>query len=169
VETVQPLAASRGLEVRTSEALVEMDAGRWTGRTLRSLSRLKLWDVVQRNPSAFVFPNGEGFVEAEARLIDELRRIASRHRGGRVAIGTHGDLVRVAVAHFAGAPLDRFQRVASDPASVSVVRIERGVPRILLVNDTGGLRRFATPAARTRGGSVEGRPSRAPARRKLRG
>lgn len=168
VETVRPIAAARDLEVRTSEALVEMDAGDWTGRTLLSLHRTKLWSIVQRNPSRFRFPGGEGFVEAEARVLDEIHRIAARHPRGRVVVGTHGDLVRVVIAHFAGAHLDQFQRVMADPASVSVVHLDDGLPRILLVNDTGSLRRFA-PKGWEQSGTSRGRPSNDGRRRKLRG
>jgi probable phosphoglycerate mutase len=168
VETVHPLAAAQGLEVRTSEALMEMDAGEWTGRTLPSLRRTKLWSMVQRSPSRFHFPGGEGFVEAEARVLDGIHRIASRHPRGRVVVGTHGDLVRVLIAHFAGAHLDQFQRVMADPASVSAVHLDDGVPRILLVNDTGSLLRFA-PQPWERSGASRDRPSGDGPRRKLRG
>ena len=143
VETVEPLARAHRLEVRVADGLVEMDAGTWTGRTLPSLRRTKLWHRVQRDPSRFRFPGGESFVEAEARVLDEVEGIAARHPRGRVAVGTHGDLVRVLVSHFTGAHLDHFQRVIADPASVSVVHVGDGVPRVLLVNDTGSLRRFA--------------------------
>jgi probable phosphoglycerate mutase len=143
VETVEPLARARGLDVRVADGLVEMEAGQWTGRTLPSLRRTKLWHRVQHDPSGFRFPGGESFVEAEARVLDEIQRIAARHPRSRVVVGTHGDLVRVLVAHFTGAHLDHFQRVIADPASVSVVHIGDGVPRVLLVNDTGSLRRFA--------------------------
>jgi probable phosphomutase (TIGR03848 family) len=168
VETVEPLAAARGLEVRTSGALVEMDAGDWTGRTLPSVRRTKLWKTVQHNPSRFRFPNGESFVDAEARAVDEIHRIARRHPRGRIAVGTHGDLVRVLVSHLTGAHLDQFQRVIADPASVSAVHLDDGVPRILLVNDTGSLRRFAPePWERT---ATTARAPRGDARaRKLRG
>jgi broad specificity phosphatase PhoE len=139
---MEPLATARRLELRISEALIEMDAGDWTGRTLPSLRRTKLWKTVQRNPSRFRFPGGETFVDAEARVLDEIERIRARHPRGRVAIGTHGDLVRMLVSYYTGAHLDEFQRVTSDPASVSVVHLGDGVPRILLVNDTGSLERF---------------------------
>jgi probable phosphomutase (TIGR03848 family) len=143
VETLEPLAAARDLEIRSSDALIEMDAGDWTGRTLPSLRRTKLWDTVQRSPSRFHFPAGESFVEAEARILDEIEQIVARHPRGRVVVGTHGDLVRMLIAHHAGAHLDLFQRVMVEPASVSVVHLGDGVPRILLVNDTGSLHRFA--------------------------
>jgi probable phosphoglycerate mutase len=143
VETVQPLADAQRLEVRIAEGLVEMDAGAWTGRTLASLRRLKLWKTVQQNPSRFHFPGGEGFADAQARIVDEVDRIARRHPRGRVAISTHGDLVRVLITHLGGAHLDHFQRVIADPGSVSAIHLDDGTPRILLVNDTGSLRRFA--------------------------
>lgn len=168
VETVEPLASANGLKVRTSAALVEMDAGAWTGRTLPSLRRAKLWDTVQHNPSQFSFPGGESFVDAEARVLEEIGRIARRHLRGRIAIGTHGDLVRVLIARFTGAHLDDFQRVTADPASVSAVHLQRGVPRILLVNDTGSLRRFA-PEPRARVASARGGSSEDGRKRKLRG
>ena len=50
---MEPLATARRLELRISEALIEMDAGDWTGRTTHlSLRRTKLWKTVQRNPLA---------------------------------------------------------------------------------------------------------------------
>lgn len=153
VETLEPVAEARGLEIRISDALIEMDAGDWTGRTLPSLRRVKLWNTVQRNPSRFHFPGGESFVDAEARVLDELERIVARHPNGRVAVGTHGDIVRVLISHYTGAHLDQFQRVMADPASVSVVQLGEGTPGILLVNDTGSLRRFAAdPSPRKDGG-----------------
>jgi broad specificity phosphatase PhoE len=132
VETLEPLAEAGGLEIRISDALIEMDAGDWTGRTLPSLRRVKLWNTVQRNPSRFHFPGGESFVDAEARVLDEV--------------------VRVLISHYTGAHLDQFQRVMADPASVSVVQLGDGVPRILLVNDTGSLGRFAADPSPRRDG-----------------
>jgi probable phosphomutase (TIGR03848 family) len=143
VETMEPLAQARRLEIRASDALIEMDSGDWTGRTLASLRRTKLWKTVQRNPSRFSFPGGESFVDAEARVLDEVERIVARHPRGRVAVGTHGDLVGMLISHYTGAHLDQFQRVTAEPASVSVVHLGDDAPRILLVNDTGSLRRFA--------------------------
>jgi len=147
VETVEPLAAAQRLTVRTSPALVEMDAGTWTGRPLSRLRRMKRWQEVQRSPSTFRFPHGEGFAEALERVRTEVEAIARRHRRGRVAVATHGDIVRILLSHLEGAPLDRFQRSVIDTASVSVVHLTGDDVRLLLVNDTGGLDRFAAKAS----------------------
>ena len=143
VETVEPLAHAQRLPVVIRPDLIEMDAGSWTGRTLSALRRTKRWAHVQRSPSTFRFPDGEGFAEAHERVTAEVDAIARRHRRGRVVVATHGDIVRILMAHFAGAPLDAFQRTVVDPASVSVVSVGRnGAANVLLVNDTGGLERF---------------------------
>jgi probable phosphoglycerate mutase len=147
-ETVSPLARARHIEIRTEPSLIEMDAGSWTGRSLAQLRRTRAWRTVQREPSAFAFPGGgESFPEAQERAVAGIERIARRHRAGSVAVATHGDIVRIVLAHFAGAPLDLFQRIVVDTASVSVVQLDGGRPHVLLVNDTGGLRRFAGATA----------------------
>jgi len=155
VETMQPLADAAGLPIQAREALIEMDAGSWTGRPLAQLRRTRRWRQVQEAPSRFTFPDGEGFAQAQARALAEVNAIVARHPRGRIAVGSHGDIIRMLIAHFAGAHLDLFQRMMSDPASVSVVHVGDGMPRVLLVNDTGdGLSRFAPPpraTARARG------------------
>jgi probable phosphoglycerate mutase len=150
IETVEPLANARGLPVIERDGLIEMDAGTWTNRPLAQLRRTRLWRDVMDRPSHFRFPDGDSFAEAQARVLAEIHAIAARHPRGRVVVGTHGDIVRMLVSHFTGAHLDLFQRTMSDPASVSVVHVGQGHPRVLLVNDTGGLERFAPPS-RARG------------------
>jgi len=143
VETVEPLAAAQRLPIREVRDLVEMDAGSWTGKTLAQVRRTKPWKTVQQQPSAFRFPGGEGFFEAQARAVAAVEAIARRHPRGRVAIATHGDIVRIVLAHLLGTPLDDFQRIVADTASVSVVVTHATYRGVVLVNDTGGLDRFA--------------------------
>jgi probable phosphoglycerate mutase len=71
-----------------------------------------------------------------------VETIARRHPRGRVGIATHGDIVRIVLAHLLGTSLDDFQRIVADTASVSVVVTHRAHHRVVLVNDTGGLERF---------------------------
>lgn len=92
----------------------------------------------------FRFPDGEAFVDAQRRAVAEVERIARRHRRGRVAVATHGDIVRIVLAHLVGTPLDEFQRIVIDAASVSVIAVDGHRTRMLLVNDTGGLDRFGS-------------------------
>jgi probable phosphoglycerate mutase len=146
MQTMEPLGASHRLKVVPRADLIEMDAGTWTNRSLAQLRRTRLWRDVMEHPSQFRFPEGESFAEALARALAGVQAIVSHHPRGRVAVGSHGDVIRMLVAHHAGAPLDLFQRTVVDAASVSVVRVGNGEPRVLLVNDDGGsLARFAPP------------------------
>ena len=158
LQTVQPLASARRLTVRTDEAFVEMDAGSWTGRTLAQVRRTKAWRTVQQTPSAFAFPGGEAFVDAQARVVGAIDRLSRRHRRGAIVVATHGDIARIALAHYQATPLDEFQRIVIDTAAVSALLLGDGRPHVLLVNDTGGLGRFRTEHT----APWEAHPSRGP-------
>jgi probable phosphoglycerate mutase len=136
METAEPLARALHLPVQPAPGLVELAYGDWQGRTLKQLGRRKLWKVVQENPSAFRFPGGESFVEVQQRAVAEVERIAAAHEErDLVALFSHGDIIRLLVAHFLGVPLDLFQRVASNPASISVVHLDKkGRPFVAHVN-----------------------------------
>ena len=170
VQSVEPLSASKRLPIVERDELIEMHAGSWTGRSLARLRRTKAWREVHASPSTFRFPDGgESFAEAQARVVGAIGAIARRHRRGRVAIATHGDIARIFLAHAHGMPLDAFQRLVVDTASVSVVERVGDDWRVLLVNDTGGLERFATTPVppwessddATRPGVASTRPARA--------
>lgn len=145
MQTMAPLAERHHLDVVPREGLVEMDVGTWTGRPLAQVRRTRLWKELIHRPSHVRFPGGESFADAQARALTEIDAIAAHHPRGRVAVGSHGDIIRMLIAHFSGAHLDLFQRTMSDPASVSVVHLGEAGPYVLLVNDTGSLERFAPP------------------------
>jgi probable phosphoglycerate mutase len=81
-------------------------------------------------------------MDAQARVVTAIDRLANRHRKGSIVIASHGDIVRIALAHYLATPLDDFQRIVVDTAAVSVVLLGGARPHVLLVNDTGGLERF---------------------------
>jgi probable phosphomutase (TIGR03848 family) len=168
VQTVEPLAEAQRLPIVVRDDLIEMHAGAWTGRPLARLRRTKAWREVHASPSTFRFPgDGESFAHAHERIVAAIDAIARRHRRGRVAVATHGDIARIFLAHVQGIPLDGFQRIVVDTASVSAVARSAGIWRVLLLNDTGGLERFAsrptppwevaTPARTARSGTAANR------------
>ena len=137
LETARPLAKAAGLRIRQREDLGEVRYGEWTGKSLRALSRTKLWRVVQFNPSNMRFPRGEALRETQVRASGALEAICHEHPKGAVAIFSHGDLIRLSVAHYLGLALDLFQRIQINPASVTVIQIAGGLPRLIRLNDTG--------------------------------
>lgn len=134
-ETAEPTAARTGRTVKEEAGLLECDFGDWTGAALAGLAGLPEWQTVQHNPSAFRFPNGEGFSGMQARMVGTLEDLRAAHRGGVVVCFSHADPIKAAVAHALGTHLDLFQRIMISPASVSVISYADGqAPAVLTVN-----------------------------------
>ncbi|HEX6261452.1 MAG TPA: MSMEG_4193 family putative phosphomutase [Actinomycetota bacterium] len=138
-ETAETIARGRRLEPEILEDLNEVDYGDWTGRTFASLRRTKVWRQVRTRPSTARFPNGESLLEVQERAVRAIEGIARRHRRGVAAVVTHGDVIRLALAHYAGLHLDLFQRLEASTASVTALALGDGIPRVLRANDTGRL------------------------------
>ncbi len=138
-ETIGPLASDRGLRVHVRSDLGEVRYGSWTGKKVSQLSRTDLWKVVHAAPSQARFPGGESLLEVQQRTVKGLERIADEDPKRLIAVCSHGDPIRLALAHFSGMHTDLYHRIALDTASVSVVALGDGTPLILRVNDTGDL------------------------------
>lgn len=157
-ETAAPLAHARRLGVHIRRGLIETGYGDWTGRTISQLRRTKLWSTVERTPSAVRFPGGESLLEVQARAVKEVSRIAADHPTGTVVVVSHADPIRLFIAHVGGAHVDHLHRLVVDTASVTAVSLDHGTPRLLKVNDTGGLTGLARrePRHRQRTAKVRG-------------
>jgi probable phosphomutase (TIGR03848 family) len=146
METAAPIAEACGVTVQQVEGMLEIDYGDWTGRPFTSLSRTKLWrEFHGATPSAPRFPGGETLAEAQARVVGATGELVDRHPKGTVAVVTHGDVVALVLAYYAGIHVDLFQRLEVAPASVTAIGVGSGAPRIRRVNDTGTLADLAPP------------------------
>lgn len=167
-QTVAPLVADRGLQLRTDDGLVEVDYGSWTGRSLSELSGEPLWRTVQQHPSAARFPDGESLAEMSARAVSTVRRLMAEVEGdGVLVVCSHGDVIKALLADALGSHLDSFQRISVAPASISVVRYTEHRPFVDRLGDTGtlaGLGAPPPPAAEPATGAADtGGSSTAPA------
>lgn len=138
-ETAEPLARALGLDVYVRDGLGEVQYGDWTGKSLEELAKLDEWKIVQRYPSGMRFPGGETLRDMQNRIINELDAIARDHPRDIVAVFSHADVIKAALAHYLGTHLDLFQRIMIDPTSVSVVALTPYGPAVIRVNDAGPL------------------------------
>jgi probable phosphomutase (TIGR03848 family) len=137
------LSANKGdPDVAVEQGLVECGYGEWTGKSLRELSKERLWQSVQHQPSAVRFPGGESMSEMSSRAVSAIRswdRQLTAERGEEAvwAAVSHGDLIKAILADALGMHLDSFQRILVDPAAVSVVRYTPLRPYVITVNSSG--------------------------------
>ena len=128
LETARIIARSRGIPPIADPGLIEIDFGAWEGRTFEALRETKLWKTVQRRPSRVQFPDGESFVSAQVRAVEAIERIAAAHPGQTAVAVSHCDVIKLVLSHFLGQPLDLFQRIRIDTASVSDLRRQKDGP-----------------------------------------
>ena len=135
IETARILARSHKLLPIPEPGLTEIDFGAWTGETLESLRHKRLWKTVQQTPSRFRFPGGESFVEAQARAVECIERIAGEQGESTAVAVSHSDIIKLVLSHFLGQPLDLFQRLQVSTASISDLRLEKdGSPSVVSIN-----------------------------------
>jgi len=131
-ETAEPIACRHGLAVCTDEALSEVWIGpRWEGKTFAEVNDDP--DIVRvLHDPAYRCEAAEAAVDVEQRVVDLVERLRKEKRG-TVALVSHGDPLRVLIAHYLAMPLTAFRTLVVSNASVSVLRfIGQGVHLQLL-------------------------------------
>ncbi len=145
-ETARFIADRHGLEVHIHPGLHEVDCGQWSGQPADRLREEPYWLPLRIYPSRIPFPGGENSWQVQIRVLAALEEIQNAHPGGTVAVVSHADPIRLAVAHYIGLPIDLFRRLPVSPASLTVVAFEPLPqapqilrPRLLCLNDTAHL------------------------------
>ncbi len=146
IETAGPVAQARGLPVIQLPELGEVRYGEWEGKEIKELAKTSQWYAVQHFPSRFRFPEGESFLEVQQRAVSALESLATQHAKEIIAVVSHADVIKLALAQYLGMHIDLFQRIGLSPASVSVIALmpEGGV-RVLRLNDDGPIQPPAEP------------------------
>ena len=153
-DTADAILAAQKLPVdrHVDDRIIECGYGSWTGRPLKDLAKEPMWKVVQAQPSAAVFPEGEALADVSARAVRAIRAWDAQLGPDAVWVAcSHGDVIKAILADALGLHLDQFQRIAVDPCAVSVIRYTDTRPFVLRTNDSGGdLSGFAPPKKRGR-------------------
>lgn len=136
-ETAEPLCITKKLRYEVDERLSECDYGQWSGRLLTECAKDPLWADIQARPSSVVFPGGEAMLAMQARAVAALDGVVERAEDGSVvAVFSHGDVIKALIAHVLDMPLDRFQRLIIDPASISIARAHGAERSLVRFNDS---------------------------------
>jgi probable phosphoglycerate mutase len=139
VETAEAIIAHHDLEIQISDDLGEVGYGEWAGRSLKELAKTDLSKRVQFHPGGVRFPGGEAIYEVQARVVSALERISAQFDERVVAVVAHADVIKLAVAYYVGLPLDLYQRLSVEPASLTVIQDGPLMPRLITLNDTAHL------------------------------
>lgn len=134
--TAQGIAERRGLGVEVLDSLVELDMGEWTGRGIAELHGQPAWTAWNESRSTARIPGGETMAEAQARIVAALGGLAAESDGRLVAVVSHADMIKAAVAHVLGLSLDKLMTFDVSPASVTRVVWGGWGARLMSLNET---------------------------------
>ena len=135
LETAEPIAQSHGLKIIQEPGLIESNVGKWQGQSIRRLAITKYWRIVQRAPSRAGHPDGETFLQTQTRVVSALDEICKKYKPQDIiACVFHSDPIKLAVAHYMGLPLDHFQRLACDTASVTMLAVSESGAQLIWLN-----------------------------------
>ncbi|GAC1578118.1 MAG: histidine phosphatase family protein [Candidatus Dormibacteria bacterium] len=150
MQTAGALADARGMEVVSLPGLLEVDYGEWAGQEYKVLQKTDLWKLVQQHPSRARFPAGEAVREAQARVVASIEELFTLHAAATVAAFSHADMIKLAVAHYVGIPLDLFQRTSVGPGSITALHVGKGNAMLVRLGATSSLDDLKPPPARRR-------------------
>lgn len=110
------------------DSLREIDLGPWEGRLHAEIaieepeSQHHFWHM----PHLFEVEGAETFYDLQERAMREIRRISRRHFGQRVAVVSHGALIKSVLCHMEGLPMrDLWSWQPLPNCAHNIVRLER--------------------------------------------
>ncbi len=138
METAEPAARAAGKPILTDPRLQEVDFGELTGKPFTELRGMSIWQEVHHTPAIVRYPGGESLLEAQDRSVRMVEEIRGGESASVVAFFTHADTIRLTLAHYLQMPLAAYHMLVADPASVSVLVIDRKTVRVAGINLPAG-------------------------------
>jgi broad specificity phosphatase PhoE len=150
---VQTAAAAGLTDPRLDALLAECDFGDWAGRTLAEVhdddpEAAAAW---MTDPAARPH-GGESLAAFAARVAGWLD--AQSHLDGRAVAITHGGVVKAAVVHALGAPLQTFWRVDCAPLSITELHARDGGWTLTRTNSMSNSERYPLTIRHSRAAEV---------------
>lgn len=132
-ETAQSLARALRLQVQSEPALAEVWVGRWQGKTWVDLHDDPDVQRYLHDPT-FCCDALESGAAVRERIVTFLERLRADDAAMSVVV-SHGDPIRIALAHYLSLGIAGYRRLEVAPGSVSVLRFHATrEPRAVLLN-----------------------------------
>ncbi|MBB4195672.1 broad specificity phosphatase PhoE [Rhizobium aethiopicum] len=136
LETAEGIASACGASLlQTDDALDEVNFGEWSGKTFDVLDGDPLWRRWNTTRSLTRTPGGETMLDVQARIFGLIETLAGSGDGRRIALVSHADVIKAAVSHVLGLPIDAWPRFDIAPASLTTVVIGDWGAKVMTLNE----------------------------------
>jgi len=68
------------------------------------------------------------------RIVSCIEELHTKHKDQTIAIFSHADMIKAAIAHYAGIHIDLLHRLEISPASVSIIQLYNDNAQLTLMN-----------------------------------
>ena len=123
LETARRVALPHGLPLRPDPTFREASFGHWQGQLWSDILARHMDEVDARiaDPAAAKMKEGESFLELRDRVVPAFHALVERHRGGRIAVVSHGGVIRVLIADALGLDLGRIARIEQSHCCLNII------------------------------------------------
>jgi alpha-ribazole phosphatase/probable phosphoglycerate mutase len=138
VKSAELIAKPYCLEPVIVPALRERNFGIWEGMSFDEIKEKypEEFTAWAGNPLEFSPMEGESTMEVKDRVINALNKIIQNHSGERIAIVSHGGVIRVILCYVLGVPLENIFRFEQDYAALNIIEFWNTYPVVKLMNGT---------------------------------
>jgi alpha-ribazole phosphatase len=138
IKSAELIAKPYSLEPVIVPALRERNFGVWEGMSFDEIKdkypeEFTAW---AGNPLAFSPMEGESTVEVKDRVINALNEIIHHHSGERIAVVSHGGVIRIMLCDFLGVPLENIFRFEQNYGALNIIEFWDTCPVVKLMNGT---------------------------------
>ncbi|MBB6300633.1 histidine phosphatase family protein [Rhizobium leucaenae] len=135
-ETAAAIAAACNLGLpQIADALDEVNFGDWTGKTFDILNQDPQWRRWNSVRSLSRTPGGESMLDVQHRVLGLIETLLTNSGGKRLALVSHGDVLKAAVCHVLGLPIDAWPRFDIAPASITTITVGDWGAKIITLNE----------------------------------
>ena len=142
IQTAQPLARARGLDIASRDGLAEIDYGLWDGLSAEAVDTAHHDDYVRWSADPAWNPptGGETATALAQRMTAVVEEIRGAHADGDVLVVSHKASIRVALCALLGVDVGRFRyRFGCPVGSVSIIQFGAHGPLAEAVADRSHL------------------------------
>ncbi|MBE8949375.1 MAG: histidine phosphatase family protein [Quinella sp. 3Q1] len=144
VDTAKILAEKFNLPVNLKGGLRETNFGDCEGIPLNVLLLKKIggFEHFFTRPDKVNPPNGETFLQCQARVLNALDEIVADHENQNVVIVSHGAAIRLMLCAALSMPIRKMWAIAQFNMAVNILRVDEGNVTVELINSTAHLHLF---------------------------
>ena len=130
------------MPVKPTPELRETNFGEWEGRAISELinESPKAFGKFFTDPERCHPPQGETFLECQARVMIVIRDIITNHDNQNVIVVSHGAVIRLIICAALDIPIHKMWAISQSNMAVNILRVDDGEFTVELMNSTEHLR-----------------------------